>query len=79
MQLFLFSILRNLVVAAAMAFLSAVIYRPKAAGTDPPKPQRIDFAPTADEGTEIKHLFGTGPVELLVVWVGDKSVEPIVK
>jgi len=75
MQAFLLTLLRNVLISAALAWLSAVIYRPKA--EDAPKPSKDDYTPTADEGTEIKALFGTGPVPLLVVAVMAKSISPI--
>lgn len=75
MQAFILSVLRNLVVAAALALLSRLIFRPDEA--DAPKAQANDFAPTSEEGTEIKHLFGTRPVPLLIVAVMERSVTPI--
>lgn len=77
MQAFLAQMLINLLVAAAMAAISMALYKPKP--TEPPKPQKANFEPTADEGTEVKHLFGTGPVEMSIVAVMDKSVEAIVR
>lgn len=75
MPAFLLAIFKNLLVAAALAFLSGLLYRQKS--VDPPKPSENDYAPTAKEGTEVKHLFGTGPVELLVVGVFDRETVAI--
>lgn len=75
MQAFFISILRNLLVAGALALLSALLYRqPK---IDEPEPAENDFSPTAREGTEFKYLFGTGPVQLTVVAVMDRATEEI--
>lgn len=75
MQTFLFSLLRNLLVAAALAFLSSLLYRqPK---PKEPEPQDNDFAPDGREGIEVKHLFGTGPVRLMTVAVVDRETTAI--
>lgn len=71
---FLAQLAIGLITAAASALFGA---KPKA--PEPPKPQKSDYGPTADEGTEILHHFGTGPTQFLVVWVGDKSIEAIVR
>ena len=77
MQAFLIQILINLAIAAAMAVISMALMPRKE--TEPPKPQKNDMEPTADEGTEVKHLFGTGPVEMGIVAVMDRRVEAIVR
>jgi len=75
MGAFLLGILKNLLISAALAFVSSLFYRQKS--PDPPEPQENDFAPSAAEGTEIPHLFGTGPIRLLVVGVFDRATEAI--
>jgi hypothetical protein len=72
---FLLAVLKNLIVAALMAMVSALLYRPK--DPDSPEPQDNDFSPTAKEGTELKHLFGAYPVDFIVVAVMDKQVSAI--
>lgn len=75
MQAFFLSLLRNLIVAGALALLSALFYRqPRIAE---PEPKENDFSPTAREGTEIKELFGTGPVKMIVVAVMDRDTVEI--
>lgn len=76
MQAFLLALLRNLIISAILAWAS---YRLAggAQQAEAPKPQKNDFAPTAIEGTEVKHLFGTGPVQMMVVAVMQKSTEAI--
>lgn len=75
MPAFLVAILQNLLVAAALALLSGLLYRNKT--TEPPKPSTDEYKPTAKEGTEVLHLFGTGPVELLVVGVFNRETTAI--
>lgn len=75
MPAFLVSILTNLLVGAVLAFLSALLIPKKS--IKPPEPSDNDYSPTAKEGTEIKHLFGAGPVELLVVAVFDRETKAI--
>lgn len=77
MPAFLVTILVNLLVAAVFAVISGALQ--KKADTDPPEPSTDLFKPTAKEGTEIKRLFGAGPVELLVVGVFDHETIPIQK
>lgn len=68
-------IFRNLLIAAALALVSALLYRPPQQSDV--EPQENDFSPSAREGTEIKHLFGTGPVQMMVVNVMDRETEEI--
>lgn len=75
MNAWLLSVLRNLVIGIAMLALSSLLIKQKE--TDPPKPAKNDYSPTADEGTEIKQLFGTGPVEMIVVAVFDRATDAI--
>lgn len=72
---FVLSIFRNLLVAAAFALLSAVLYRPPK--REDAQPSDFDFKPTAREGTEVPQLFGTGPVQFTIVGVMDEDNEAI--
>lgn len=75
MGAFLLQILRNLAIGIALSYLSRMFSGQKKA--DPPKPQENDFAPTADEGTEIQYLFGCGAIPITVAAVFDREVEAI--
>jgi hypothetical protein len=77
MEAFLLQLLVNILIGAALAFISAALYKPK--GRADAQPGDQDFKPTAREGTEIKHLFGTGPVQLMVVAVMDKKAEALLR
>lgn len=75
MPAWLLSVVRNLIIGIAMLSISALLNRQK--DNKPPEPAENDFSPTADEGEEIKQLFGTGPVDFIVVAVFDRSTRPI--